>query len=222
MRRALLLATVIGLATSPAAHAATLGVSPTKSCYRSGEKPALAGSGFTPNGSVAIFTNGTSIGTLTANNLGVFFGSLTVGQARGEKLRTYTAIDQANPALTAGVNLRVSALAVAVKPKTGKPTRRVRITARGFTTGKRLYAHVRRGKHYRRNVKIGTLKKSCHKLSKKRRIFRSNAPSGSYLVQFDTKRKYSKKTAVRVRFNVTVFRTLKSSAAVAENWVRLP
>jgi hypothetical protein len=215
---------VVLLAVPAAAGAATVGARPVKSCYRAGESVFFGGVGFTPNGAVSVTADGSSLGTLAVAANGTFGSTLRVGQGSGEKVKTYAATDQANPAITAATALRVSALDVSVRPKRGRPGRRVRVKARGFTTGSRLYAHIRRGQRYRKNRRIGRLKGACHKLSARRRFFSSRTKSGVYTVQFDTKRRYSRRTAVRVRFSVTVFRTVRLSASAAsapERWVRI-
>jgi hypothetical protein len=92
---------------------------------------------------------------------------------------------------------------VRVRPLNGAAGRKLRISAAGFTTGKRLYAHVvRRG--YRRNVLVGKLKGPCHTAKARRRVMPAALAPGRYKVQFDTRRRYSPKTKVWVRFRVTV------------------
>ena len=225
-RLAVLPAALLLLAAPTSASAATLAVSPSKACYRSGERLAIGGTSYTPNGAVNVTSNGSPIGSISTNPAGVFSGFLTVGLPSGEKVKTYAATDQTNPALTAAKALRVSALDVRVSPKNGRPGRRLHIRARGFTTGKRLYAHILRGKHYRRNVGIGRLKGACHRLNVRKRLFSSRSRSGTYKVQFDGRRHYSRKAKVKVRFRVVVYRTFHSAAAASaasaggEAWTR--
>jgi hypothetical protein len=203
------LATAAALAAPALSSAATITAAPAKDCYRGdgvlnpqtgvvgGEVVTLSGTGYTPGGTVAITANGKSLGTDEVDAAGNFSGALTLNLASGQTLKTYAATDQANPALTASVQLRTSALTVNLKPKQGRPDRRFRIGARGFTTGKRLYAHIVKGR-FRRTVKIGRLKGPCHKITAHKRLFPSDLATGIYRVQFDSKRKYSKKTKVKV------------------------
>jgi hypothetical protein len=212
------------LAFPAAAEAATVGIRPVKSCYRAGEQTFFGGSGFTPNGAVSVTADGSSLGSLSVASNGAFGGSLGIGLASGEKLKTYTATDQVDPSIAASTRVRVSALDVSVRPRRGRPGRRVRVKARGFTTGKRLYAHIRRGRRYKKNRRIGRLKGACRKLSKRTRFFSRRTPAGIYTVQFDTKRRYSRRTAVKLRFSVTVFHTVRASASAAsapERWVKI-
>jgi hypothetical protein len=212
-----LTAALLALAVPASASAAELGVQPDKRCYRSGEQVSLGGTGFTPGGPVDVSVDGTPLtgSPATADATGSITGELTVGQRTGQKRKTYTATDRTNPALTASETLLVSALRVSVRPRSGVAGRRVKIVARGFTTGKRLYAHiVRRGT--RRNVQIARLKGACRKATARKRLFGPNTPSGRYRVQFDTRRRYSASTRVYIRFNVDIFPSARGATAGAE------
>jgi hypothetical protein len=209
-------AAVLALLAAPAAaSAATMAVAPVKTCYRAGETVGLGGAGYTPNTTVQVNSDGRVVGSVLSDGAGNFAGALQLGVPSGERLKTYSAIDTANTANVASVQLRVSRLLVTVKPKSGRPGRALRVKARGFTTGKTLYAHVVRG-HKKRNLRIGKLKGACHTLSVRKRIFSTNTKTGTYTVQFDSKRHYSKKTAVRYRFTVPV--TAHFAAASAAAW----
>jgi hypothetical protein len=219
-----LTAALLALAVPATASAAELGVQPAKKCYRSGEQVLLGGTGFTAGGLVDVSVDGAALqgSPATADATGSIGGELTLGQRTGQKRKTYTATDRTNPALTASDTLLVSALSVNVKPRSGAPGRRLKIGARGFTTGKRLYAHiVRKGK--RRTVGIGRLKGACRKATARKRLFASSTPSGTYRVQFDTRRRYRASTKVRVRFNVNIFRVARPATASAASvrWTRV-
>jgi lipoprotein-anchoring transpeptidase ErfK/SrfK len=197
---AALAATLLG---ASAAEAATLGVSGTKSCYRFGDSLTLTGTGYTPGGPVSVTLEGRELGSLTADAAGNISSPLSIFNLRGVSQRTLVASDATNPAITATTQFLGSALVVAVRPQTGAAGRRLRIRASGFTTGKRLYAHILR-KGYRRNVFIGRLKGPCRTLKVRKRVLTAGTPNGRYTVQFDTKKRYAKKTKVRYRFRVTV------------------
>jgi hypothetical protein len=224
IRLAIVSATALALLALPsAAEAAGVFAVPQKQCYYSGQKVTFGGNGFSPNGSVRVTSDGTQIGVLSTDVNGAFSGILTVGQTKGQKVKAYAATDLANPTLVGSLNLTVSALDVNVRPRSGRPGRRLRINARGFAGNRNLYAHVLRG-HTRRNVRVGRLKGDCGLLKKRKRVFSNGARSGTYTVQFDGKRHYSKKTKQRVRFRVFVFRRVRTSAASAAgvSWTRLP
>jgi len=186
-----------------AAEAATLTVGGGKDCYRAGDALLLGGSGYTPGGLVNVTLEGRQLGTLTADAAGNISSPLQVGNLRGVSQRSVVATDATNPALTATSQFLGSSLLVKVRPQSGAAGRRLRLNASGFTTGERLYAHVKR-KGYLRNVFIGKLKGPCHTLKVRKRVLTRATPNGVYTVQFDTKRRYSKKTKVWYRFRVTV------------------
>ena len=94
---------------------------------------------------MTVSRDGTLLGELDNDPLGRFNGQLAVRQLSDQSRRTYTAKDATNPALEASTRLLVSATEVNVGPTGGLPGRRLRIGARGFTTGTTLYAHVVRG-----------------------------------------------------------------------------
>jgi hypothetical protein len=188
-----------------AAEAATLTATGTKDCYRAGDTLTLTGSGFTPNAPVNVTLEGRELvgQDPIADAAGNFSTPLQVGNLQGVSQRALVATDATNPAITATTQFLGSALIVRVRPQTGTAGRRLRVSASGFTTGKRLYAHIIR-KRYRRNVLIGKLKGPCHTLKVRKRVLTAGTPDGVYTVQFDTKRRYSKKTKVWYRFRVTV------------------
>jgi hypothetical protein len=211
-RLALPAAAIIFVVFPGAAHAAALAVSPVKPCYRSGEQVGLAGSGYTPNGGVNIASDGSPLGTAMADGTGVFSGRLTVAVPSGERVRSYTATDQTNGANTATIPLRVSAFSINVRPSRFVPGALFRIRARGFTTGSRLYVHIVRGRT-KRNIALGRLRGACRTLSVRKRMFARGSAFGTYTVQFDTRRRYSSKTAVRKRYSAILYPTGFASAA---------
>jgi fluoride ion exporter CrcB/FEX len=193
------------LALPSAASAAELNVSPAKRCYSSGESVNLVGSGFSPLGSASITRDGSPLGTLSTNSTGAFNGILTLAQSSGRKTKTYTATDDASSSLTASAQITVSAVRVDLSPPNGAPGRRMKVAAKGFTTGKTLWAHVTKGKS-KRTLKIGRLSGACGGLTTRRRLLPRNAPVGVHTIQFDTFRKYNRKQPVSYRYTITVTR----------------
>lgn len=213
------------IAASPA-EAAVLGAN--KPCYREGDPrdPVIfSGGPFTPGGTVNVTRDGLPIGSLQATPRGIISGNLTrppiIDPAR-ERPFTLVATDQMNPALTGTLTRLVTQLDVNVRPTGGRPATRRRITARGFTGGGTLYAHVVRGRS-RRNVRIGRLTGPCGTLRARKRIFRKRTRNGTYRVQFDASRRYAPSTYPSLTFRVrifTVFRPRRSAASAAQRWVR--
>jgi hypothetical protein len=205
-----------------AASAAELKVDPDEPCYGSGETVSLLGSGFTPNlpSGINVTKDGEAIGTLSTDVGGAFNGTLRLGQRNGRRTSTYTATDTSNPTLTASTQIVVSEVDVRLRPRSGAPGRRITIGAVGFTESETLWAHVVRGNSVR-NLKIGTLKRACHKLRSKRRLLRRGAPLGVYTVQFDAFKKYRERRPQSVGFTITVRRVVEPSAASATAWSRV-
>jgi hypothetical protein len=203
---------MVVLALPSAASAAEFTVSPEKRCYGSGETVLLHGTGFTPTTDpsdtsprVRITRGSTSVGTVRTDAFGAFDASLGFGLDSGRQTRTYTATDLVDPALTASTQIIVSAVRVGLKPANGAPGRIMTITARGFTTGPVLWAHVRHAGSGR-NVKIGRLTGACHDLKTRKRLLSQNAALGQYTIQFDTFRRYKDSRRVQDRYAVTVIR----------------
>jgi len=211
------LGAVLALVAAAPAEAATLTVAGSRSCYRVGDALIVSGTGYTAGQPVNFVLGSQDLGSLTADAAGNVNSTLTIGPQtfRGVDTRTLTATDAANPANVATAQFLGSALAVTVRPRNGGAGRKLRIKATGFTTGKRLYAHVVR-KRLRRNVFIGKLKGPCRTLKVRRKILSASLPSGVYTVQFDTKRRYSKKTKVWVQFNVTVTPTFGGAGLLGQ------
>jgi hypothetical protein len=220
--RTTVLATALAALAAPAAaSAAELKVDPPKRCYGSGEQVSLRGSGFSPglNEGISVTKDGDPLGKLSTDATGTFNGTLTLGQRNGRRTSTYRATDTTNPTLSASEQITVSEVDVRLTPKTGAPGRRVRIGAVGFTSGDTLWAHVVRGDSVR-NLRIGRLKRACHKLVTKRRLLRPRPPVGVYDVQFDTHRRYRPRRQMSVGFTITVRRMTSAAAATSVGWSR--
>ena len=213
------------LAAAASAQAATL--AGDKACYQESEPVNVVGTGFTPNGSVNFSRDNQAFGTITAGPTGTVTGAGSAPRISPARERRFTleARDAANPAIFATITPLATVFSVTVKPQSGNPARKRRIRARGFTRGKSLYVHVRRGGKGR-NIKLGRLKSPCGTKRVSKRIFRRKAKTGTYSVQFDTRRKYTRKAFPKVTFRVTIFRvfrpSLASSAfATSERWARV-
>lgn len=225
LRLTFLAALAGALAASPA-QAAFLNAN--KLCYREGDERdpvVFAGGPFTPGGAVNVSRDGLPLGELRANAAGNVSGILTrppIIDPTRERPFTLVATDATNPALTGTLTRLVSQLDVNVRPTGGRPAIRRRIAARGFTGGTNLYAHVVRGRK-RRNVAIGRLAGPCGTLTARKRIFRKDTRNGTYLVQFDSNRRYSTASHPKLVFRVRIFTVLRrsSAASASERWVKV-
>ena len=206
MTRSLAVAAGLAALAAPAgASAASLEIVPDKRCYSDGESVNLIGSGFGASGSASITRDGALVGALSTDALGAFNGILRLAQSSGRRTKTYTATDSATSTLTASDQITVSAVRVGLKPSNGAPGRVMSITARGFTTGRTLWAHVSHGKS-QRHLKIGRLSGACGGLKARRRLLRRNAALGVHRIQFDTFRAYRRDRPVQDSLTIAVSR----------------
>lgn len=207
MTRSLAVVASLAAVAAPASASAapSLTVVPEKRCYSHGEAVNLLGSGFGPLGSATITRDGALVGALDTDALGAFNGILTLAQNSGRRTKTYTATDERTPALTASDQITVSSVRVGLKPNNGAPGRVMAIKARGFTTGKTLWAHVIYGRS-KRHLRIGRLTGACGGLEARRRLLPSNAALGLHTIQFDTFRTYRRNRAVKDSSTIAVTR----------------
>lgn len=193
------------LAAPSAAHAASLTTKPAKPCYRSGETVNFVGSGFTPSSSANLTRDGVFVSPIPTDASGQFDASLRLVQDQGTQARTYTATDAGNTSLSASVPVTVSPVAVRLKPSTGRVSRRFRIRAQGFTTGRTLWAHIVH-RSSKRHVRVGRLTGACRNLRARRRLLRPNARLGRHRIQFDTFRRYKRDRPVKATYTIRVVR----------------
>jgi hypothetical protein len=212
---AALATTVVAVAAPAAASAAELDADPALACYREEQTVFLPGTGFTPNAEINFTRDGMSVPAsppIVADGAGNLNPTLRLpGLISGERRFVYRATDSLNPALFAEVPLRVTSTHVRVRPRQGRPSRLLRITARGFFGGRTLWAHVKRsGSAGRtRHVRIGRVRGACNETRARRRLFPPGAASGSYRVQFDTHRRYRRSRAIKYEFIITIFRDVR-------------
>ncbi len=212
----------MGVMGAPAeVNAADLDVRPAKPCYGAGDRVSLVGSGFTPSRSVNVLRDGKllnrrngKIQPILTDSTGRIAVVATVPDLnRPVQTSTYTAVDRADRANRASVRVRLSDLAVSIRPDDAAANRPRRIRARGFTArGKTLYGHVVRGKT-RRTFRVARLRGGCRTASGVRRLFGRNAARGTYRVQFDTSKRYRPSRVQRIRFSIRIRPVTRSAAA---------
>lgn len=207
MTRPLAVAVAIASLAAPSvAHAASLTPNPAKPCYRSGETVHFLGEGFTPGNPVSLSRDGTVFSSsIFADGAGKFDAELRLLQDQGRLVRTYTAANSGTQGPSASRQMTVSAVDVGLSPKNGPVSRRFRIKATGFTTGKVLWAHVVH-KRSKRHLKIGRLRGACHDLTTRRRLLPKNARFGRHRIQFDTFRRYRADRPVKRTYSIRVVR----------------
>jgi hypothetical protein len=200
-------------AVATTAEAQTFAIAPVKPCYLGGDVVTGTGTAFTPMAPVDIAADGTSLGQVSADAAGGFVTpAITLGGMRGVKSHTLTATDQTNPALTATVTFMGTTNTVSVKPASGRAGTPRRLKGYGFTAGPKVYMHVRR-RGYKTDARIAKAKAPCGTFVVRKTIVPAGAGDGKYKVQFDSQRRYSKRTRPRFVGVLTIFHTARSSAA---------
>jgi hypothetical protein len=214
------------LSLPPVAGAQNVMLTSDRSCYGPNQVISLTGYGFTPDGDVALSTDGQQLGIGIADYDGVFSAELRAPRLPFATFPLrFTATDRTYLLNRASTSIRLTSLGVAVTPATGSPARPRRIRARGFFNGGTLYAHVRHSGNTR-NVRIGDLHGPCRRLDVTRRLFRGGVRAGAYTLHFDTSRRYYPSTRSRVSYSVRIASTATGRRAAAAalataRWVRL-
>jgi hypothetical protein len=210
--KAITLATVGLAATAATANAAALSLDPAKACYIKGESATLSGSGFTAGGAVNVSVDGKSEGSLQADTAGNFAVTFNfVGKMNAVKSHPITATDATNPAITATLPFVGTTYQVATPKNTGRAGRKYKLRGYGFLFGRKAFMHVR-GHGISTDTFLARPKAPCGTFTVKKRISPPGAPFGTYRVQFDSKKKYSKKTANALKYKLRVFPVGASSA----------
>lgn len=190
-------------ALAGAVQAQTLTITPPKPCYVAGEQVTMTAAGFTPGGLVDFAVDGRALGPLVADPAGTAVGTLRLGEMRGAKSHGFSATDQANPALVANAAFLGTTRQVVVKPQDAAAGTPRRLKGYGFMNGPRVFMHVR-GNGYSSDKRIAKPSGPCGTFATRKVIVPASAGLGRYRVQFDHKKKYSKRTRPRVVGTMTV------------------
>jgi hypothetical protein len=209
-------------ATAATAQAATLAIGPARACQISGQAVNMLGGGYTPGGYVDIAIDGQSLGQLPTDSAGSLAGRITLGALRGVKSHSVVSTDTTNPALTASTSFVGTTRQVTVKPQHARAGKKLKLKGYGFLKHAKAYMHVR-GHGLSIDNRVGKPKGACGTWSAHRGIVPSSAAAGVYHVQFDQKKRYSKKTKPRVRGTMTVTRTFSAfqGASPIAHWTRV-
>jgi hypothetical protein len=214
MRSRTIAAAIIGLAAlggTSDAQASTLAVNAP--CYLESEPIAATGTGFTASGPVNFSFDGQLAANGTADGAGNINQQLTAPTLSGSTLQhtfNLAAQDQSNPALSAAAPVTVTRIAATLKPHRARPTHKVRFGIHGMPPGQTIYLHyVFHGKQ-RARVTLGTAKAPCGTLTVRKRFFPMRRPAvGTWKLQIDNQKRFSKSTLPRIPFPVTIFRTFR-------------
>jgi hypothetical protein len=217
MRRSMAvpLACASALMAAPAASGATLQTDAR--CYQETQEVVLEGSGYTPLSTVTVVQDGQPLGTAQADANGAFQRKFATPELPGdsqERRYSLMATDSLNSATTSYRSTKVFA---DFSPGSGDPTRlRVHFSIYGFGLARpraMVYLHYvqRSSGKVRRTIKLGSVRGTCGVITrtKLRKLFPFTPEHGTWILQFDTARRYERATSRRttpwVRKPVEVF-----------------
>ena len=210
----------------PAAAQAVPTMDPLKPCYVTASTPAgpqsegfdVRAQGFTPNSKVDLTIDGLPVPggddlqTDPSGSLGVITPLAPVPApfvAAGSQTFTVTLTEVDNPANVVTATAKSTALGVSVKPRSAKPSSRIRFKGLGFTGSKPVYAHYLHKGKVRRTVRLARKTGGCGSFKVRRRQIPVDSPgTGTWIVQFDQSKKYIGDTtrldSVFVRLKIVV------------------
>ena len=203
------------LAVAPAASAATL-TTDTR-CYQENGEVVLNGAGYAPQSTVTVTRDGAALGSATTDDNGAFQRKFVTPELSGVKEAVYSLIATDQQQNAATTRYRSTKVFADFSPGSGNPRRlRVRFTVNGFGLARAqasVYLHyVRKGSsHVTRTIRLGTARGTCGVIrqTKLRRLFPFAPSRGTWILQFDTFKRYeratSKRTTPWVRKPVEVF-----------------
>lgn len=188
--------------TAPALAAPT--ITTDRRCYAIGQRVQVAGAGFGPNETIAF--SGAVDGPRVADASGSFSGTFGAPSIRGSGPGTQTfRLTAQAPSGTTSTTFRVARVGADFTPNQARARSRVRWKLAGFPTGRTVYAHYVLGGKRRVTVRFGRPTGSCGELRKRVRLIPTRARSGTWTVQLDNRRRYSKRSGWLVRKRILVF-----------------
>jgi hypothetical protein len=114
------------------------------------------------------------------------------------------ATDNINPALIAYAIYQQVRPGYDFNPSSGRPTRIVTHTARGFTPGKNTWLHVRFGGRTIRNVKLGRASAPCGVVSRRLPLLPARSRRGNWTLYVDQKKTFSASTRPQARSGIRI------------------
>jgi hypothetical protein len=221
LRRALAVLPVGVLAAAAAAAPAGAAAIKTDACVRyvAGQATmTIIGAGYTPGGTVTLATTTkakptpaafasspvTATGAFLASTLPPAFSS----PSRNLESFALIGADNSNPAapVLAGTPFQVVRFGLTTKPAPRKPSSKVTYTARGFTTGKRVYIHFRFNGVTRRTVSLGVAKGPCGIASTRMRALPTKALYGQWTTYTNQSKKFKANTRPAWKDSFTIFK----------------
>ncbi len=199
----------------PAGPTVTLGLSCYPPVYQTPRRAQALYAGFTPGAALTVGVDARILGRTRADAAGggAFAWSPPVAPATsrgGEAAHTMTVAEGTSVATR---RFNSTAFTAGFRPSSGDPRRlRTRFSAYGFGAGRTLYLHYvpPGGRRSALDRPIGRLGGACGKLrSAAKRLFPFNPKAGRWVLQFDTRRGYSRRSVPRYAVNYLVIMVVR-------------
>jgi hypothetical protein len=202
------------LLAAPAAAQAPPTIQPLKPCYvtadtdqgQQSEGIDIKATGFTPNSLVAlaidgkVVPGGDKLQTDAAGQIGMTTPLAAVPApfvAHGSREFTVTLTQVDNAAIAATATAKSTALGVSVKPKTARPSARIRFKGLGFTADQPIFAHYLHKGKLRKTVRMARKPGECGSFKVRKRQIPIRRPGlGRWTVQFDQSEQYPPATQI--------------------------
>lgn len=203
------------LVVAAPAHGATLETLPCVPVISGERSMPIVATGFTPGSLVTISAaskGDTTPSVLTSGTADATGRFQTVAfppafNPFSRTLQTFglAAADNVNPAVVATVVYQQVKPGYDFKPSSGRPSRIVTHSARGFTKGKTVYLHLRFGGRTIRNVKLGRATGVCGVVSKRLPLLPARSRRGTWRYFVDQKKTFSAGTRPQARSGLSIF-----------------
>jgi hypothetical protein len=181
----------------------------------------LTGSGFAPNATVSILSNGAAFATVTTDANGQFGQAIPAPSIAGNRGTVSITADDGQGHAAGPLALPEVKLGV-IWPRRGKPKQRVLFRAYGFTPGQNVYLHIRRGGKTRGTFKIGKGDAPCGVTKRRLAVMPLHHYSpGTYEYWFGNTKHYDR--SKEIGYTLTITRTFRSldARATQNHWATL-
>ena len=176
-------------------------------CYTVGDPVHVSGSGFPQSSAVAFTLLGKPYGSAVTDAKGHLLAENGLAPSIGPRRFRQVTLRAQSAGATASTRFSITRLTVSISPRrVESPTDTVTFRARGFPRGHSLYLHyiTPRG-NVLKPRRLGRLARPCGTRTARAPLIGTPDPhTGHWRLQFDTRRKYSRKTRPRVRLSVRV------------------
>ena len=212
-----LCAFVVAVSVAPAGAATIATATPCVTSFGGVKSVGLVGTGFTPGRAVLVRASNPDIRTpsLMAQLQADAAGNIPAGAMGMPALfSSFSAVDETftlNARDDRGIEAAPSTFrqvffGFRAVPGEAKPRGAVRYTARGFVSGRPVYAHFRFAGRTRASVKLGVAKAPCGIVSRRMRQLPAKARNGRWTVAMDHSRVFKSSTVLQARANLHVTR----------------